>query len=91
MDMEFDFEDERTVGEDNMILQIEGFDIEIPEELVKEKAKLMNTTEEIVMDGYLKEANLYLRNKKEAGTFDINKFPSQFVAYLDNKLSVFRY
>lgn len=88
MDFELDYEREREFN--GMILEFEGMEINIPEELVEEIISLMKIEEYELQKVILEDAKIFKECLVHNKEFDLKTFEDKFLKYLNNELDIFR-
>lgn len=88
MDFELDYEREREL--EGMIIEIDGLEIEVPENLIQEKMNLIEKSREYVINRYKEKAIVYKNCLLKNNKYSDDTFEQEFLEYLDDELDIFR-
>lgn len=87
MDLDFDIEEREK---EIMIIEVEGMELEIPEELIQERMELIGDSREQIENSLVKKAYAYKKCLISNNIFDKISFNTTFVNYLDSDMRIYR-
>ena len=85
-----DFTDERDDEmERDVVLEIEGVSVEIPEKMVEERMELMYFTRQEALDDIMHLGQRYCRHLQKTDT-PKDKYPEEIIKYLQTEAETYR-